>query len=135
MGGGRRRERFGLARRHKLKTKRSRRLPPPTAASRRPPPLASGSHWNRPKVSEPFSPVPHRHVARGSNVLRNTGRSGPLSSAASHERRVLRLRSVGQAGPDPARVKRPGEGNVSRVESAALEWKCSAIYAVESGFP
>ena len=27
-------------------------------------------------------------------------------------RRDLRLRSVGKAGPDPARVKRPGEGNV-----------------------
>ena len=65
---------------------------------------------------------------------RNTGRYGPLSSAASHERRVLRLRSVGQAGPDPARVKRPGEGNVSRVESTALEWECSAIYAPASGF-
>ena len=38
------------------------------------------------------------------------------------------------AGPDPARVKLPGEGNVSRVESAALEWECSAIYAVSSGF-
>ena len=46
----------------------------------------------------------------------------------------MRLRSVGQAGPDPARVKRPREGNVSRVESAALEWECSAIYAVASGF-
>ena len=61
----------------------------------------------------------NRHVARGSNVPRNMGRYGPLSSAASHERRVLRLRSVGQAGPDPARVLRPGEGNVSRVECAA----------------
>ena len=39
-----------------------------------------------------------------------------------------------QAGPDPARVKRPGEGNVRRVECAALEWECSAIYAVASGF-
>ena len=29
---------------------------------------------------------------------------------------------------------RPGEGNVSRVESVALEWECSAIYAVTSGF-
>ena len=47
---------------------------------------------------------------------------------------VMRLRSVGQAGRDPARVKRPGEGNVSRVECAALEWECSAIYAVASGF-
>ena len=28
----------------------------------------------------------------------------------------------------------PGEGNVSRVESAALEWECSAIHAVASGF-
>ena len=46
----------------------------------------------------------------------------------------MRLRSVGQAGPDPARVKRPGEGNMSRVESVALEWKFSAIYAVASGF-
>ena len=46
----------------------------------------------------------------------------------------MRLRSVGQAGPDPARVKRPREGNVSRVESAALEWECSAIYAAASGF-
>ena len=45
-----------------------------------------------------------------------------------------RLRSVGQAGPDPARVKRPGEGNVILVECAALEWECSAIYAVASGF-
>ena len=78
--------------------------------------------------------MPYRHVARGSNVLRNTGRSGPLQSAAGHERRDLRLRSVGKAGPDPARVKRPGEGNVSRVECAALEWECSAIYAVASGF-
>ena len=41
---------------------------------------------------------------------------------------------LGKAGPDPARVKRPGEGNVSRVESAALKWECSAIYAVASGF-
>ena len=46
----------------------------------------------------------------------------------------LRLRSVGQAGPDPARVKRPGEGNVSRVECVALEWECIAICAVASGF-
>ena len=65
---------------------------------------------------------------------RNTGRYGRLSSAASHERRVLRLRSVGQAGPDPARVKRPGEGNVSHVECAASEWEYSTIYAVASGF-
>ena len=49
-------------------------------------------------------------------------------------RRVLRIRSVGKAGPEPARVKRPGDGNVSRVESAALEWEFSAIYAVASGF-
>ena len=28
----------------------------------------------------------------------------------------------------------PGEGNVSRVETAALEWECSAIHAVASGF-
>ena len=40
----------------------------------------------------------------------------------------------GRSGPDPARVKRPGEGNVRRVESAALKWECSAIYAVASGF-
>ena len=38
--GGRWQERFGLVRHHKLKAKRSRRLPP----------LASGSHWNRPNV-------------------------------------------------------------------------------------
>ena len=65
-------------------------------------------------------------------VPRNTDRYGPLLSTASHERRVLRLRSVGQAGPNPARVKRPGEGNVSRVECATLEWECNAIYAVAS---
>ena len=101
----------------------------------RPTKLTYDFHHNRnPNISEPFSPVQHRHVARGSNVPRNTGRYGSLSSAASHERRDLRLRSVGQAGPDPARVKRPREGNVSRVESAALEWECSAIYAVASGF-
>ena len=34
VDGGRRRERFGLARRHKLKAKRSRRLPPSTAVSK-----------------------------------------------------------------------------------------------------
>ena len=101
----------------------------------RPTKLTHDFHHNpNPKVSKPFSPVPHGHVARGSNVPRNTGRYGPLSSAASHERRVLRLCSVGQAGSDPGRVKRPGEGNVSRVECAALEWECSAIYAVASGF-
>ena len=105
----------------------------------RPSKLTHDFHHNpNPQVSEPFSPAPHRHVARGSKVPRNTGQSGPLSSAASHERRVLWLRSVGKVGPDPARVKWsrrwPWEGNVSPVESAALEWECSAIDAVASGF-
>ena len=35
-------------------------------------------HIPNPKIPEPFLHVPHRHVARGSNVPRNTGRSGPL---------------------------------------------------------
>ena len=71
MSGGRRRERFGLARRHTLIAKRSRRLPPLTAASRRSPPLASGSHWNRPVVyapeltEEPVSTVLRESEAQG----------------------------------------------------------------------
>ena len=45
----------------------------------RPTKLTHDFHHNPyPKVPEPFLPVPHRHVARGSNVPRNTGRSGPL---------------------------------------------------------
>ena len=37
-------------------------------------------------------------------------------------------------GPYPAGVGRPGEGNVNRAKSSALDWEGSAIYAVASGF-